>query len=63
MVLRKMRHKVYINKNATGTRYWSITMPTEYAFIFKNSDDILIEKLADNKGLIIRPGKSVPLDD
>lgn len=61
-MIRKMRHKVYINRKQTGTKYWSITVPTEFAFIFKDSDEILIEKLADDKGLIIRPGKSVPLD-
>lgn len=61
-MLRHLRKKLYINESKFGSKYFSVAIPQKWAYIFENSDLMLLEKLADDRGIIILPAKIIPKD-
>lgn len=53
-MLQKLRKKIYVNRETKGVEYFQVSIPHDWNYIFAGSDNIILEKLADGKGIIVR---------
>lgn len=56
-MLLHIRKKIYINPEKNAGKYFQVAIPSEFAYIFADSDFVAIQRMIDNKGLILMPAK------